>query len=312
MTALLASSLATNYNQAGDRCLLRCDLEAHAARRLPLCVGRRQRRDSSAGGPGERGSGQAAAQRRPRRGDFPPQPEDSRSPAKWKAARAAAPTSAPAFMITKRSARRRAIRPRPRSVFRRISRMLNNQNPAARHQLRLPGAVRNRFRSSGRRPAERAGISRVPTPGPTLHSDIGYLEPQDLDSRKCLDLSRQRAHRDRLVQSQSAARLADLAPKLSAGGSFFISSGSRPTSYYQPLAKLWLAAGQESQLVHRVELLRIRRSFLSLRRIPHAPGDHRTEVHAMMRDACHSLALPPPGLEAATDRGRFRARRAVV
>ena len=31
-----------------------------------------------------------------------------------------------------------------------------------------------------------------------------------------------------------------LAPKLTAGGSFYVSSGSRPTRYYQPLAKLWL------------------------------------------------------------------------
>jgi hypothetical protein len=29
-------------------------------------------------------------------------------------------------------------------------------------------------------------------------------------------------------------------PKLSAGGSFFISSGSRPSSYFQPLAKLFV------------------------------------------------------------------------
>jgi hypothetical protein len=32
-------------------------------------------------------------------------------------------------------------------------------------------------------------------------------------------------------------------PKLAAGGSFFISSGSQPTSYYQPEAKLWLPLG---------------------------------------------------------------------
>jgi outer membrane phospholipase A len=31
-----------------------------------------------------------------------------------------------------------------------------------------------------------------------------------------------------------------VAPKLTAGGSLFISSGTRPTSYYQPMAKLWV------------------------------------------------------------------------
>jgi hypothetical protein len=33
-------------------------------------------------------------------------------------------------------------------------------------------------------------------------------------------------------------------PKLSLGGSLFISSGSRPTSYYQPVATLWLPMGK--------------------------------------------------------------------
>ena len=35
-------------------------------------------------------------------------------------------------------------------------------------------------------------------------------------------------------------RSAGLTPKLTAGGSFFISSGSRPARYYQPLATLWV------------------------------------------------------------------------
>jgi hypothetical protein len=39
-----------------------------------------------------------------------------------------------------------------------------------------------------------------------------------------------------------------IAPKLSAGGSFFISSGSRPTSYYQPLVTLWLPMGKKLSL----------------------------------------------------------------
>ena len=38
--------------------------------------------------------------------------------------------------------------------------------------------------------------------------------------------------------------ISGFAPKITAGGSFFISSGSRPTSYYQPIAKLWLPFGK--------------------------------------------------------------------
>jgi hypothetical protein len=37
-----------------------------------------------------------------------------------------------------------------------------------------------------------------------------------------------------------------LAPKLTAGGSFYVSSGSRPTRYYQPLAKLWLPVSKHA------------------------------------------------------------------
>ena len=69
-----------------------------------------------------------------------------------------------------------------------------------------------------------------------LKSNIGYLEPEDLSPQ----ISRYRDN------SHTATTLFDLAwphgkrfaPKLSAGGSFFISSGSQPTSYYQPTARL--------------------------------------------------------------------------
>jgi hypothetical protein len=36
-----------------------------------------------------------------------------------------------------------------------------------------------------------------------------------------------------------------LAPKLAAGGSFFLSSGSRPSSFYQPIAKLSAPLGKK-------------------------------------------------------------------
>jgi hypothetical protein len=74
-----------------------------------------------------------------------------------------------------------------------------------------------------------------------LLSNIGFLDPGTLSPQ----VSRY------LDNSHTATALVDLTwphskrftPKLAAGGSFFISSGSLPTSYYQPEAKLWLPLG---------------------------------------------------------------------
>lgn len=75
-----------------------------------------------------------------------------------------------------------------------------------------------------------------------LKSNIGYLEPEDLSPEVS-------SYRD---EGHTATALLDLAlphgkrfaPKLSAGGSLFISHGSRPTSYYQPVVKLWVPLGK--------------------------------------------------------------------
>jgi hypothetical protein len=75
-----------------------------------------------------------------------------------------------------------------------------------------------------------------------LVSNIGILDPGTLSPQ----LSRY------VDDSHTGTALIDLAwphgkrfaPKLSAGGSFFISSGSRPTSYYQPVVKLWMPLGK--------------------------------------------------------------------
>jgi hypothetical protein len=75
-----------------------------------------------------------------------------------------------------------------------------------------------------------------------LKSNIGYLDPGDLSQQ----VSRYRDN------ANTGSALIDLnwpkgkrfAPKLAMGGSFFISSGSRPTSYYQPETKLWLPFGK--------------------------------------------------------------------
>ncbi|MFN7998718.1 MAG: hypothetical protein U0Q18_34160 [Bryobacteraceae bacterium] len=70
----------------------------------------------------------------------------------------------------------------------------------------------------------------------TLHSDINYLLPQILSP--ALSSYRDNAHTATGIIDVTLPGYSGLAPRLSFGGSFFISSGSRPTSYYQPLVRL--------------------------------------------------------------------------
>ncbi len=80
----------------------------------------------------------------------------------------------------------------------------------------------------------------------TLHSDIGYLVPQTLTPQ--MSLYRDDAHTATALFNLKLPQVQGIAPKLSAGGSFFISSGTRATSYYQPLATLWLPVGKKLSL----------------------------------------------------------------
>jgi hypothetical protein len=71
-----------------------------------------------------------------------------------------------------------------------------------------------------------------------IYSNIGYLEPETLTAQ----LSRyvDDAHIATAVVNIKLPHSGSFTPKLTAGGSLFISSGSNPTSYYQPVATLWL------------------------------------------------------------------------
>lgn len=71
-----------------------------------------------------------------------------------------------------------------------------------------------------------------------IRSDIGYLVPSTLGP--ATSLYTDNAHIGTSLINFHLPKKGNLAPKLSAGGSFFLSSGSRPTSYYQPLANVWL------------------------------------------------------------------------
>ena len=77
----------------------------------------------------------------------------------------------------------------------------------------------------------------------TLRSDLGYFAPQDLSPQR--SLYRENAHTATALFDVKLPSRFGVAPKLTAGGSFFISSGSRPSSYYQPLVKLWLPLGNK-------------------------------------------------------------------
>ena len=72
----------------------------------------------------------------------------------------------------------------------------------------------------------------------SFRSDIGYLIPDTLTP--ATSLYTENAHTATLLFNAKLPRSSGFAPKLTAGGSFFISSGSRPTSYFTPVATLWV------------------------------------------------------------------------
>ena len=108
--------------------------------------------------------------------------------------------------------------------------VLNNQNPTSgiRYDFlsRQEGISFQWIPDGGKRWGFQGAYTRS-----TLRSDINYLAPQDLHSER--SFYRDNAHE---VTGMFDASLRSA--KLSLGGSFFISSGSRPTNYYQPIAKL--------------------------------------------------------------------------
>jgi len=72
----------------------------------------------------------------------------------------------------------------------------------------------------------------------TVYSNIGYLGPGTLQPQT--SLYRDNAHTATALLNLSLARRSAIRPRITAGASLFISSGSRPTTYYQPLVTLWL------------------------------------------------------------------------
>jgi len=121
---------------------------------------------------------------------------------------------------------------------------LNNQNPT-------PGINYN-FRSH----QESASIFWSPSNGKlftfqgtygfsSLRSDILYLVPQTLT--QATSIYADNAHTASALFTVNLGHVGVVAPKLTAGGSLFISKGSLPTSYYQPMAKLWVPVSKHAQ-----------------------------------------------------------------
>lgn len=121
---------------------------------------------------------------------------------------------------------------------------LNNENPT-------PG-INYSFRSQ----QEAASIFWSPENGKvftfqgsyswgSLRSDVLYLVPQTLTPATSNDL--EDAHTATALFNVNLGHWGVVAPKLTAGGSLFISSGTRPTSYYQPMAKLWVPMSKHVQ-----------------------------------------------------------------
>jgi hypothetical protein len=79
----------------------------------------------------------------------------------------------------------------------------------------------------------------------SLRSDILYLVPQTLT--QAASIYADNAHTATALFTLNLGHLGVVAPKLTAGGSLFISKGSLPTSYYQPMAKLWIPVSKHAQ-----------------------------------------------------------------
>jgi len=113
--------------------------------------------------------------------------------------------------------------------------LLNNQNPAAGSNYDF--LSRQNSLSASWTPSKRVSILGEYTRS-TLRSNIGYLDPAFLTPVTAL--YRDNAHNASALVDLVLPGYAKLTPRLAFGGSLFISSGSRPTTFYQPLVRLSL------------------------------------------------------------------------
>ena len=113
--------------------------------------------------------------------------------------------------------------------------VLNNQNPApsVRYDfLSRDNSVSVVWTPNG---GKRISLSGEYTRA-TIRSDINYIVPQDFTTAR--SFYRDNAHEASTVADVLVPGFGEYSPRLSVGGSLLISSGSRPTQYYQPLIRL--------------------------------------------------------------------------
>jgi len=111
--------------------------------------------------------------------------------------------------------------------------LLNNENPGNHYDLLAQQESLSLLWAPSKSWDFQGSYSRS-----TLRSDISYLVPQILQPEQ--SRYRDNAHTVTALFSATLPGGSGFVPKFSAGGSFFISSGSRPTSYFQPSAKLFV------------------------------------------------------------------------
>jgi hypothetical protein len=112
--------------------------------------------------------------------------------------------------------------------------LLNNHNPTPGinfNFLALQGSVSLLWLPAAKKWDLQGSYTRS-----TTYSEIPYLNPVDL--RPQLSIYRDNAHTATALFSLNLPVSTGFTSKLAAGGSLFISSGSRPTTYYQPIVKL--------------------------------------------------------------------------
>ncbi|HLY19849.1 MAG TPA: hypothetical protein VKR61_21630 [Bryobacteraceae bacterium] len=111
--------------------------------------------------------------------------------------------------------------------------LLNNQNPTP--GINYDFLSRQNSLSAVWTPSKRVSVLGEYTRS-TLRSNIGYLEPEFLSPE--VSLYRDDAHSASALVDLALPAYNKLTPHLAFGGSLFISSGSRPSTFYQPLARL--------------------------------------------------------------------------
>ena len=111
--------------------------------------------------------------------------------------------------------------------------LLDNQNPSP--GIHYDFLSRQNSLSATWVPGKRISVLAEYTRS-TLRSNIRYLEPEFLSPE--LSFYRDDAHSASALVDVALPGYSGLVPRLAFGGSLFVSSGSRPTTYYQPLARL--------------------------------------------------------------------------